>query len=421
MPTQFTNDIDFVPAAPKRTAPCKPVPAPWQLPKFSPFKPTLHEGSPNLPPSIDRGNPIDIFDIFITPEIIEQLIVFTNRNAELNPPVVEGLKGHKQSWRPCVQQELYAYIGVTLCFGLHQEADREAYWNTNERLGPLYTRIRGAISRDRFSIIDRFFYLGPPLHRKPHPSTDPPIDPPTDPPINPSIDPPKNKNKRKRQPDIQIHEDGVEFEHRNPFEKIKWFSDHCRIQSNKYWQCGTHITVDESIVRFLGRASEIVNIPTKPTPEGFKIWILANQGYVVNWMYHAKGEGIDKGPFELDIEYWCIKLGFSKTQAVVLELVSELLEATPSTSSTSEYIVWMDNLFTSVKLLTQLKKLGVGAAGTVRTTNTKRELLEQGFTSGEADAVFEAGDSQLSLMDSSMDRSIDIKLSSVSALRYFYY
>jgi len=136
-------------------------------------------------------------------------------------------------------------------------------------------------------------------------------------------------------------------------------------------------------------------------------------------MYHAKGEGIDKGPFELDIEYWCIKLGFSKTQAVVLELVSELLEATPSTSSTSEYIVWMDNLFTSVKLLTQLKKLGVGAAGTVRTTNTKRELLEQGFTSGEADAVFEAGDSQLSLMDSSMDRSIDIKLSSVSTSACF--
>jgi len=187
--------------------------------------------------------------------------------------------------------------------------------------------------------------------------------------------------------------------------------------SKKYWQCGTHLAVDESIVRFTGRASEIVNIPTKPTPEGFKIWILANQGYVVDWMYHSKGEGIDKGPHNLDVERWVKGLGFSKTQAVVLDLVSRLLHTTPSSSS--RFIVWLDNLFTSVKLLSQLKKLGVGAAGTVRTTNTKRELLEQGFTSGDADAVFEAGDSQLSSMDSSMDRSIDIKLSSVSTSACF--
>ena len=119
MPSQFTNNIDFVLAAPKRSAPRKPVPAPWQLPKFSPFEPTLHEGSPNLPPTIDRSKPLDLFDIFVTLEIIEQLVVFTNRNTKLNPLAVEGLKGYKQSWRPCVQQELYAYIGVTLSFGLY--------------------------------------------------------------------------------------------------------------------------------------------------------------------------------------------------------------------------------------------------------------------------------------------------------------
>jgi len=32
----------------------------------------------------------------------------------------------------------------------------------------------------------------------------------------------------------------------------------------------------------MGRAPEIVNIPSKPIPEGFKIWVLANEGYVLD-------------------------------------------------------------------------------------------------------------------------------------------
>ena len=39
----------------------------------------------------------------------------------------------------------------------------------------------------------------------------------------------------------------------------------------------------------MGRSKDIVNILSKPTPEGYKIWVLANQGYVLDWMYHTKG------------------------------------------------------------------------------------------------------------------------------------
>ena len=41
------------------------------------------------------------------------------------------------------------------------------------------------------------------------------------------------------------------------------------------------------------------------------------------------------------------------------------------------HIVWLDNLFTSAWLLTILRELGFGAAGTVRTTKTKREEQEE--------------------------------------------
>jgi len=81
---------------------------------------------------------------------------------------------------------------------------------------------------------------------------------------------------------------------------------------------GTHLAVDESIQRFMGRASEIVNIPSKPTPEGFKIWILANAGYVLDWLY----QGDRLGPIDLD-DFWTDNPRFSKTQAVVLDLVTQ--------------------------------------------------------------------------------------------------
>lgn len=43
-----------------------------------------------------------------------------------------------------------------------------------------------------------------------------------------------------------------------------------------------------------------------------------------------------------------------------------------------KHIVWLNNLFTSVKLLTRLRELGIGGVGTVRTTKTEREQKGKG-------------------------------------------
>jgi len=67
----------------------------------------------------------------------------------------------------------------------------------------------------------------------------------------------------------------------------------------------------------MGCAPEIVNIPSKPTPEGFKIWVLANKGYILDFMWHAKDN--KEGPVDLDPLF--TEEGFSKTQAVVLDLL----------------------------------------------------------------------------------------------------
>ena len=132
------------------------------------------------------------------------------------------------------------------------------------------------------------------------------------------------------------------------FNKLEPLNDHLRQAFKQYWTPGTHLAVDETIQRFMGHATETVNIPSKPDTEGYMIWVLANAGYVLDWVWHAKGDGILDGPQDI-CDFWTGKgdCGFLKTQAVVLDLLTQEGIATDG-----RHIV---------------------GAGTVRTTKTARE------------------------------------------------
>ena len=110
-----------------------------------------------------------------------------------------------------------------------------------------------------------------------------------------------------------------------------------------------------------------VNILSKLTLEGFKVWVIVNQGYILDWLQYVKGD--KKGPIDLD-EYWTKDKGFFKAQAVVLDLLLQELNSKPYFDR-NKYIVWLDNLFVSVKLLHQFCKEGIRTVGTVRTTKPR--------------------------------------------------
>ena len=70
----------------------------------------------------------------------------------------------------------------------------------------------------------------------------------------------------------------------------------------------------------MGKSSKIVNILLKPTPKGFKIWVLANEGYALNWIYYVKGN--NKGFVDLDSHFTEVE-GFNNTQAIVLNFLTQ--------------------------------------------------------------------------------------------------
>ena len=112
---------------------------------------------------------------------------------------------------------------------------------------------------------------------------------------------------------------------------------------------------------FTGRAKEKVNIPTKPTPEGFKRWTIADSGYFINWVWHIKGTG----PVCPRVQ------GLNPTQGVVACLIDRL----PNKATPGRYHVWLDNLFTSVTLCTYFYDRGIGCSGTARTNSGVHQRL----------------------------------------------
>ena len=60
------------------------------------------------------------------------------------------------------------------------------------------------------------------------------------------------------------------------FKRIDDLSKELRLVLIRYYKLGIYLTVNKTIKRFTGRAPKIINIPTKPILEGFKIWLLGN-------------------------------------------------------------------------------------------------------------------------------------------------
>ena len=125
------------------------------------------------------------------------------------------------------------------------------------------------------------------------------------------------------------------------------------------------------MVRFQGRSRHTTTIPTKPIPTGFKVWGIAQNGFLICWNWHTPGA--KNGPVQVRTpkELGGTKAGKNgnKTQAVVLKLVRQL----PG----SGYHLFLDNLFVSTRFVQYARDQGFGVTGTCRdNSGVIQELLD---------------------------------------------
>ena len=151
------------------------------------------------------------------------------------------------------------------------------------------------------------------------------------------------------------------------YEKTEPFAKYVQTRWRWYWIPGRNLAVDEAVQRFSGRCVEAVNIPSKPDPIGLKEWCLADFGYLISVRGHRRGSQKNQGPLFKRRGKKLVKWGWNKTQAVVFDVVNDL------PNGGKGRVIWTDNLFTSTYALSYARALGIGMAGTCRTTSTRRE------------------------------------------------
>jgi hypothetical protein len=110
-----------------------------------------------------------------------------------------------------------------------------------------------------------------------------------------------------------------------PHEKVIPIADNLRTKFRAYWIPSTHVAIDECIQGFSGRSADIVNIPSKPTPIGYKIWCLGDQGYTSDFLFHVPGSKKHDGPQQIDYKSYK-EPSLLKTHIVVIVLMIRMID-----------------------------------------------------------------------------------------------
>lgn len=117
---------------------------------------------------------------------------------------------------------------------------------------------------------------------------------------------------------------------------------------------------------YAGRTKDAVNLPSKPTPNGYKVWVLALQhGFIWSWRWHSRDygpEGIGKRHRLVHQPVPMVPVQLAPTYLVVQDLCQELIDYLPG----QNYVAFLDNLFLTLSLAHTLLQIGVGVMGTTR-------------------------------------------------------
>jgi hypothetical protein len=141
-----------------------------------------------------------------------------------------------------------------------------------------------------------------------------------------------------------------------------------RAKCSKYWIPGSNLIIDEVMLKFEGRSSQIITIPAKPIPTGLKALAIRDEGYIISWegTRPQKNEGDIGEKFQVILpeslsatEQQKTKATLTNTQAIVARLATSL-------PINTGYHFYLDNLFICWRMCSWLKNRGIAYTGTAR-------------------------------------------------------
>lgn len=227
----------------------------------------------------DEMTRLTLLQLFLTPALLDSWAQLTN--------TASGA-----AWAPTDSHELLAFIGVYVYMGIDSLPQRRMYWQADTR----HPTVAAVLSRDRFESLTRFLRVSPPE---------------------------------------------AAAAPRNPFSFVRAFIESLNHSFPRHWNPGRHLALDESMVSFRGRSDIKQFVPGKPHPHGYKIWVLANENYMLQLqLYEGKAAA---GPSIHDMTLQLTRL-----------------------YRNTNHVLYCDSLFTSPTLLASLYDVGIRMCGSVK-------------------------------------------------------
>jgi hypothetical protein len=233
---------------------------------------------------------LHLLQLFLTTALMESWAQLTNAAAGA-------------AWQPTDSYELLAFIGVHIYMGIDSLPQRRMYWQADTR----HPTVAAVLSRDRFESITRYLRVSP--------------------------------SEAAAAP-------------RNPFSFVRAFIASLNHSFPRHWNPGRHLALDESMVSFRGRSDIKQFVPGKPHPHGYKIWVLANENYMLQFqLYEGKAAS---GPSIHDM---------------VMQLTALY--------QNNNHVLYIDTLFTSPTLVASLFNVGIRVCGSVKRNRIGMPSAEQ--------------------------------------------
>jgi Transposase IS4 len=109
-----------------------------------------------------------------------------------------------------------------------------------------------------------------------------------------------------------------------------------------YLTPGTEVAINEIMVRFHGRSADTCKMPNKLIKQGYKIFALAENGYIWYFQLSSRQHGIAKLEKVNEL---------TPTGSIVLQMARRLPKF-----PNSHFVIYIDNYFTSIPLFSILRR-----------------------------------------------------------------
>jgi hypothetical protein len=233
---------------------------------------------------------LKMLQLFLSPALMNSWTELTNAAAHAG-------------WTETDEEELLAFIGVHIYMGIDSLPRTRMYW-ADETRHPIITNL---LSRDRFESLNRYFTV--------------------------------SEQQRDAAP-------------RNPFSSVRDFIASLNHSFPQHWVPGRHLALDESMVSFRGRSDIKQFVPGKPHPHGYKIWVLANENYLLQFQLYE---------------------GKAAASPSIHDMVIQLTQLYRN----NNHVLYFDTLFTSPTLVASLFNMGIRVCGSVKRNRIGMPSAEQ--------------------------------------------